>query len=189
MDETELKAKWLDFAKRLGPVGMDIFGATPLKITEQGSAITEQGSADIRIIGLMLLARALSNLSAAIALTERGFIVEAKVIARCCFENSYWVGALVKEGDKFRTSMVQHEMKHKRMRAQTIFSTTAKTGGLEGKIGDKLRQWMRDHKEYEDSPDARSKGGVRARRKRVLHVLSASFLGRASIRRNAESLL
>jgi hypothetical protein len=82
MDETELKAKWLDFAKRLGPVGMDIFGATPL-------IITEQGSADIRIIGLMLLARTLSNLRAAIALTEGGFIVEAKVIARCCFENSY----------------------------------------------------------------------------------------------------
>jgi hypothetical protein len=69
MDETELKAKWLDFAKRLRPVGMNIFGATPVKITEQGSA-------DIRIIGLMLLARTLSNLRAAIALTEGGFIVE-----------------------------------------------------------------------------------------------------------------
>jgi hypothetical protein len=141
MDETELKAQWLNFAKRLRPVGMGIF-ATPVKITEQGGA-------DIRIIGLMLLARTLSNLNAALALTERGFIVEAKVIARCCFENSYWVGALVKEGDKFRKSMVQHEMKHKRMRAQTLFSTTE---GLEGEIGDKLRQWMRDHKEYEDSP-------------------------------------
>jgi hypothetical protein len=35
--------------------------------------------------------------------------VGGEVIARCCFENSYWVGALVKEGDKFRPSMVQHE--------------------------------------------------------------------------------
>jgi hypothetical protein len=101
------------------------------------------------MVGLMLLARTLSNLKAAIALTEGGFIVEAKVIARCCFENSYWVGAFVKEGDKFRTSMVQHEMRHKRMRAQTIFSTT---GGFKGEIGDNLRQWMRDHKQYEDSP-------------------------------------
>ena len=111
MDETELKAKWLDFAKRLRPVGVRIFGGTPVTITEQGSA-------DIRIVGLLLLARTLSNLKAAIALTESGFIVEAKVIARCCFENWYWVGALLKEGDKFRTSMVQHELKHKRMRAQ-----------------------------------------------------------------------
>jgi len=145
MDQAELKAKWLDFAKRLQPIGLDIFRATPVKITEQGSA-------DIRIIGLLLLARTLSNLKAAVALTESGLIVEAKVIARCCFENSYWVGALVKEGEKFRTSMVQHEMRHKRIRAQTIFSTTAKTGDLEGQVGDKLRQWMRDHREYEDSP-------------------------------------
>jgi len=145
MGETELKTKWLDFAKRLHPIGIQIFGATPIKITGQGSA-------DIRIIGVMLLARTLSNLKAAVALTECGFVVEAKVIARCCFENSYWVGALVKEGDNFRKSMVQHEMKHKRMRAQTIFSTTATTGELKSDMSDKLRQWMREHKEYEDSP-------------------------------------
>ena len=48
--------------------------------------------------------------------------------------------------------MVQHEMQHKRMRAQTIFSTTAKTGELQPEIKDKLRQWIRDHKEYENSP-------------------------------------
>jgi hypothetical protein len=142
MGEAELRAKWLDFAKRLRPIGMGIFGGT--KVT-----VTQEGSADIRIIGLMLLARTLSNLKAAVALTEGGFIVEAKVVARCCFENSYWVGAVVKEGEKFRTSMVQHEMKHKRMRAQTIFSTTR---GLEGAVGDRLREWLRDHREYEDSP-------------------------------------
>lgn len=145
MIEDELKAKWFDFANRLHSIGIDIFGATPIKITEERSA-------DIRIIGLLLLARTLSNLKAAIALSESGFIVEAKVVARCCFENSYWVGALVCEGDKFRTSMVQHEMKHKRMRAQTIFSTTAKADGLAGDVSDKLRQWLRDHKEYEESP-------------------------------------
>ncbi len=125
MDEAALKAEWFDFAKRLRPVGMGIFGGTSIKITEQGAA-------DIRIVGLLLLARTLSNLKAAIKLSEGGFIVEAKVIARCCFENSYWVGALVKEGDKFRASMVQHEMKHKRMRGQTVFSTT--TGGLNGEL-------------------------------------------------------
>jgi Family of unknown function (DUF5677) len=142
MDETELKAKWLDFAKRLHPIGMGIFSATGIKTTEQGSA-------DIRIIALMLLARTLSNLKATIALLDGDFIVEAKVIARCCFENSYWVGALVREGDKFRKAMVQHEMKHKRMRARTIFSSTIR---LPGEIGDKLRQWMREHKQYEESP-------------------------------------
>ncbi|HLZ04240.1 MAG TPA: DUF5677 domain-containing protein [Bradyrhizobium sp.] len=142
VNDAELAAKWLDFAKRLLPIGMHIFGGSSIKVTEKGAA-------DIRIVGLLLLARTLSNLKAAIALTEGSQIVEAKVIARCCFENWYWIGALVKEGDKFRTSMVQHEMKHKRMRAQTIFSTTS---GFKGVGGDELRQWMRDNKQYEDSP-------------------------------------
>jgi hypothetical protein len=143
--EAAFKIEWLDFAKRLRPAGMGIFGATPIQVTAEQSA-------DIRVPALTLLARTLSNLKAALALVEGGFIVEAKTIARCCFENSYWVGALIKEGNKFSTSMVQHEMKHKRMRAQTVFSTTAKTGELQPEIKDKLCQWMRDHKEYADSP-------------------------------------
>jgi hypothetical protein len=81
MDEAALKAEWQDFAKRLWPVGMTIFGGTPIKVTEQGSA-------DVRIVGLMLLVRTLNNLKAAIAVTEAGLIVEAKVIARCCFEKA-----------------------------------------------------------------------------------------------------
>jgi hypothetical protein len=81
MDEAALKAEWQDFAKRLWPVGMTIFGGTSIKVTEQGGA-------DVRIVGLMLLVRTLSNLKAAIALTEAGLIVEAKVIARCCFEKA-----------------------------------------------------------------------------------------------------
>ena len=50
MDEAALKAEWQDFAKRLRPVGMTIFGGTSIKVTEQGGA-------DIRIVGLMLLVR------------------------------------------------------------------------------------------------------------------------------------
>ena len=38
------------------------------------------------------------------------------------------------------------------MRAQTIFSTTAKTGELQPEFKVKLRRWMRDHKEYGNSP-------------------------------------
>ena len=37
----------------------------------------------------------------------------------------------MKEGGKFRTSMVGHEMKHKKMRAQNIFATA---NGLKGKL-------------------------------------------------------
>ncbi len=136
MSDDNVKARWLDFAARLRNVGLGIFNGTRIKVTDQRSA-------DVKVLGLMLLARTLSNLKAALALVDGGFIVEAKTVARCCYENSYLVGALVKEGYKFRTAMVHHEMKHKRMRAQTIFATTE---GLKGEIGDKLRGWMQEHK-------------------------------------------
>jgi hypothetical protein len=76
MDQSALRAEWFECAKRLRPLGMTIFSGAAVPITEQ-----EAG--DARIIGLMLLARTLSNLRAAIALVEAGSIVEAKVIARC----------------------------------------------------------------------------------------------------------
>jgi Family of unknown function (DUF5677) len=148
MKESEVKTRWLDFAANLRNVGIGIFSRSNI-------AVTDQGSADVKVLGLMLLARTLSNLKAALTLVEAGLIVEAKIIARCCFENSYWVGALVKEGDRFRTAMVRHEMKHKRMRAQTIFATAEE---LKGDIRDKLSGWMREHKQYEDSPTLDPKG-------------------------------
>jgi len=142
MDDAEIKGRWLAFSKRLRNVGMQIFVGSEIKVTAQGAK-------DVRIMAMLLLARTLSNLKAALLLTDGGFIVEARVIARCCFENSYWVGALVHEGDKFRDAMVGHEMKHKRMGAQTLFATTE---GLKNEIGEKLRTWMREHKQYEESP-------------------------------------
>ena len=143
MSAVDMKTRWVDFATRLRPVGMNVFGASTITVTKEGAA-------DARILALMLLSRTLSNLKAVLALTSGGFVVEAKTIARCCYENSYWVGALVKERDKFRSAMVQHEMKHKRMRAQTIFHSAQEFRGSE--IAEKLRGWMREHKEYEDSP-------------------------------------
>jgi hypothetical protein len=72
---------------------------------------------------------------AALVLIDGRFAVEAKTIARCIYENSYWVGAVVKEGDRFRSAMVNHEMRHKRMRAQTIFQTASEFRGSDTDSG------------------------------------------------------
>ena len=141
-DVEAVHTRWLAFAAQLRQAGLRLFDFADIKITDEAAA-------DVRILGLLLLARTLSNLKACLLLLDSGFIVEAKTIARCCYENSYWVGALVREREGFRSAMVHHEMRHKRMRAQTLFASTR---GLEGAIGDKLREWMRTHKQYEDSP-------------------------------------
>ena len=90
MDALDIQRRWTDFAARLRPVGLKVFGASNLKVTEDGAA-------DVRVLGLMLLARTLSNLKASLLLANGGLVVEAKTIARSCYENSYWVGALVRE--------------------------------------------------------------------------------------------
>ena len=136
-------ARWRSLTERLVPVGAQLFATASVSITEQQSS-------DVRVLALMLLARTLSNVRAVLSLIDNGYIVEAKTISRCVYENSYWVGALVREGDAFRAAMVHHEMKHKRMRAKSIFETAEEFRGSE--IAEKLRQWMREHKEYEDSP-------------------------------------
>ena len=60
------------------------------------------GSAAVRdVVAIALLMRTLSNFQGTILMAERGMVVEAGALARCCFENAVFVGALRNEGDKF----------------------------------------------------------------------------------------
>jgi len=60
------------------------------------------GSAAVRdVVAIALLMRTLSNFQGTILMAERGMVVEAGALARCCFENAFFVGALRNEGDKF----------------------------------------------------------------------------------------
>jgi transposase-like protein len=52
-------------------------------------------------VAIALLMRTLSNFQGTILMAERGMVVEAGTLARCCFENAVFVGALRNEGDKF----------------------------------------------------------------------------------------
>lgn len=89
---------WTAFANTVRQSGLNLFAASDVKVTEDGAA-------DLKILGLMLLARTLSNLKGTLILLCEGRVVEARVLARCCYENQYWVLGLVNEGDKFRREM------------------------------------------------------------------------------------
>jgi len=79
-------------------------------LAEAQITVTEKGAADPKLIAALLLIRTLSNFQGAILLTERGMIVEALTLARCCFENAYVLAALKKEGDAFVKDMVAAEL-------------------------------------------------------------------------------
>ena len=141
-------ATWTAFATGLRKTGMDIFATAKV-------VVTEARAADLKVLGLMLLARTLSNLKATLILLRENQVVEARTISRCLYENQYWVLALLKEGDRFRTDMVNHEMRHKYMRMQTLFQNPI---GLTEEQKENMRQWKRDHKKYEDAPTLDPKG-------------------------------
>jgi len=71
VSESVVKARWLDFADRLRTIGLGIFNRN--KVT-----VTDQESADVKVLGLMLLARTLSNLKAALTLVDGG-----RSLSRC----------------------------------------------------------------------------------------------------------
>jgi hypothetical protein len=92
------REQWLELAHRLYEKGKAIF--------DQSDVLeSEAGTRDPRVVALALLARTMSNFQAGILLLDNGHIVEARTMARCCYENLFWIAALAKSGDDFIKAM------------------------------------------------------------------------------------
>jgi hypothetical protein len=48
-------------------------------------------------------------------------VVEARVLVRSCYENFFWIGGLIAEGDKFAKKMLHADVKSKQTRAEFIY--------------------------------------------------------------------
>src|ERR1017187_7838557 len=129
-------AGWTGLAEKIGAAGHEIFRTAEVQITEKGYA-------DEKFLALTLLARTMSNLKGALLLLRAKRIVEARTITRCCFENQYWVVALVEQGGACARKMVHDGVGHRRARSQFIFQTAVE---LETTVKDKLRSWMKGAK-------------------------------------------
>jgi Family of unknown function (DUF5677) len=143
MDET-LKTQWTQLADSIGQIGYDILGGRPVTITAKGFA-------DPKVLAIMLMSRTLSNFRGVFALIERGLVVEARVLVRCCFENAFWIAGLHADGDRFAREMLQAEMRSRRVRGEWVLSTTAE---LSEEVEKRLRDQLRMIKKK--WPDAKS---------------------------------
>jgi hypothetical protein len=56
------------------------------------------------------------------ALAREGRVVEARVLARCCFENNFWIAELAARGDAFVREMGDDESKSRKARGEFILS-------------------------------------------------------------------
>jgi hypothetical protein len=85
---------WRALAGRILKRANDVFEGANVPLTEKGAK-------DPKVIALALLARTVNNFEAALKMIEAGYVVEARTLTRCCWENLFWSAALVKKGEEF----------------------------------------------------------------------------------------
>lgn len=129
-----LSDEWKNLAAMIRDAGLGIFATANIPRTEKGFA-------DEKVLALALLARTVSNLKATLLLVDAKRVVEARTIARCVFENLYWVVGLAEEGQAFVRKMRDDDMSHSRARGQEIFSAGI---DLDAAVSDRLRGYLKE---------------------------------------------
>lgn len=109
-------ARWRALAQEILECGQKLFFSYEIPVTDKRSA-------DPMVIAAALLARSMSNMRGALLLIDAKRLVEARVIVRCCLENSYWIAALADGGDEFVREMQHDELVHRHIRGQNFMYT------------------------------------------------------------------
>jgi hypothetical protein len=93
-----------------------------LEIVDQSTlTVTPRGMTEPKIIALALLGRTLHNFKGVIVLTREKLAVEARVLARCCYENMFMVGGLHAEGAAFADRMIEDDRAGRKGRIRFTF--------------------------------------------------------------------
>ena len=101
------REKWIAFAEKLLALCLEIQSAADVQITEKLFA-------EPKILALALLCRSFRNLKGVIALASEGLVVEARTLARSCYENSFLVAGLIEKGESFVEEMYDDDVKSMR---------------------------------------------------------------------------
>ena len=163
VDALAERQKWIEFASRLLNLCVEIQRTSDVPVTEKEFA-------EPKILALALLARTYMNLKGVIAVAKEGLVVEARTLARSCFENLFFVPNLIEKGDEFVKAMYDHERRS--LRSQGEFLLEGHLDDLDpfaAEVATRLRVRLREIKDL--SPNAK-----------LLHVkdvASATVLKRA----------
>lgn len=139
---------WLSFTEKLLEAGVSVMSSGVCDLTDESRA-------DPKILCLLLLTRTMSHVKAVRALVKVGRTLEARILVRNCFENSFYVARLAKDGKKFISEMLEDEKKRRVARGQLLFEHQLE---FEADAEAKLRQWMKDHKDWVKSDTLSPKG-------------------------------
>jgi hypothetical protein len=121
------REKWIAFAEKLLALCLEIQSAANVQITEKLFA-------EPKILALALLCRSFRNLKGVIALASEGLVVEARTLARSCYENSFLVAGLIEKGESFVEEMYDDDVKSMRSRGEFVLED-----GVEHDMAKQLR--------------------------------------------------
>jgi hypothetical protein len=93
-----------------------------------------------KVLVLALLSRTLSNFKGVVLLTQQRMVVEARVLARCCYENLFMVGGLHAKGIEFAQQMIEDDQAGRQGRIRFAFDTEEIFESLSGEIQEAARE-------------------------------------------------
>lgn len=139
MSQIDTDAAWLEYADKLYDFAQSVLAGSSIPISPKGAA-------DPKVLAATLLVRTISNFKGAMALAREGLVVESRTLVRCCFENLFWLGNLLADGDKFVKEMGDDDAKsmHKRLTLileRQLTSTVATENRLRGAADDISEKW------------------------------------------------
>ena len=114
------------FATKLEHASERVFKSASIWNTEP-----KAGAADPKIVAVLLLIRTLSNFHSTLMLLRADRIVEARTIARCCFENAFAVAALREDGRRFVFEMEEDYKASRKARAEFLIQQTGEMADRE----------------------------------------------------------
>ncbi len=140
VDALAERQKWIAFASRLLSLCVEIQRASDVPVTEKGFA-------EPKILALALLCRTYMNLKGVIAVAQEGLVVEARTLARACFENLFLIPNLIEKGDEFVTAMYDHERRSVRSQGEFLLEDHDYVDPFEAEMANQLRARLREIKD------------------------------------------
>ena len=145
MGDADKKEAWLAFSSRLYDLGKRLYD-------EADFVESHHGAADPKVIALTLLCRSMSHVEGAVAMIERGLVVEARTLTRCCYENLIWMAGLAEKGVEFVEKIAGNEYAYKKLRGKVVLEWASEQDA-NPQLEDRLVAYMAELKEKH--PDAK----------------------------------
>jgi uncharacterized protein DUF5677 len=111
----------LAFGEKMLGLAIDTVGAVNVTISPLGAR-------DPKIVSLALLCRTISNCRGALIMVREGLVIEARTLARCCYENLIWSAALNERGSEFVTDMLNDDAASRKTLGQVKLKLSSRAG-------------------------------------------------------------